>query len=81
METLTIRRPPELMARFYRGMLREKKTPASALRGAQMECHCEEAVAVAYYGLLSLARPMAVSFTPYLGTMWSAMWHHVGFSR
>jgi CHAT domain-containing protein len=27
----------ELMARFYRGMLRENKTPAAALRGAQME--------------------------------------------
>ena len=27
----------DLMARFYRGMLREKKTPAAALRGAQVE--------------------------------------------
>jgi CHAT domain-containing protein/tetratricopeptide (TPR) repeat protein len=27
----------ELMARFYRGMLRENKTPAAALRAAQME--------------------------------------------
>ena len=27
----------ELMARFYRGMLREKKTPAAALRSAQIE--------------------------------------------
>jgi CHAT domain-containing protein/tetratricopeptide (TPR) repeat protein len=27
----------ELMARFYRGMLREKKTPAAALRAAQIE--------------------------------------------
>lgn len=27
----------ELMARFYRGMLREKKTPAAALRSAQVE--------------------------------------------
>lgn len=27
----------ELMARFYRGMLREKKTPAAALRTAQIE--------------------------------------------
>ncbi|MFN2531676.1 MAG: CHAT domain-containing protein [Pyrinomonadaceae bacterium] len=27
----------DLMARFYRGMLREKKTPAAALRAAQME--------------------------------------------
>jgi CHAT domain-containing protein/Tfp pilus assembly protein PilF len=27
----------ELMARFYRGMLRENKTPAAALRSAQME--------------------------------------------
>jgi len=27
----------ELMARFYRGMLRDKKTPAAALRSAQIE--------------------------------------------
>jgi len=27
----------ELMARFYRGMLRENKTPAAALRAAQTE--------------------------------------------
>jgi CHAT domain-containing protein len=27
----------ELMARFYRGMLKENKTPAAALRSAQME--------------------------------------------
>ena len=39
----------ELMARFYRGMLREKKTPAAALRTAQMEMSRQKQWQSPYY--------------------------------
>jgi CHAT domain-containing protein len=37
------------MARFYRGMLREKKTPAAALRAAQMEMSQQKPWQSPYY--------------------------------
>jgi len=39
----------ELMARFYRGMLREKKTPAAALRAAQIEMSRQKQWQSSYY--------------------------------
>jgi CHAT domain-containing protein len=39
----------ELMARFYRGILREKKTPAAALRNAQMEMSRQKQWQSPYY--------------------------------
>jgi CHAT domain-containing protein/Tfp pilus assembly protein PilF len=39
----------ELMARFYRGMLRENKTPAAALRTAQMEMSRQKQWQSPYY--------------------------------
>jgi CHAT domain-containing protein/tetratricopeptide (TPR) repeat protein len=39
----------ELMARFYRGMLREKKTPAAALRAAQIEMSRQKQWQSPYY--------------------------------
>jgi CHAT domain-containing protein len=39
----------DLMARFYRGMLREKKTPAAALRAAQMEMSRQKQWQSPYY--------------------------------
>lgn len=39
----------ELMGRFYRGMLREKKTPAAALRTAQMEMSRQKQWQSPYY--------------------------------
>jgi CHAT domain-containing protein/tetratricopeptide (TPR) repeat protein len=39
----------DLMARFYRGMLREKKTPAAALRAAQMEMSQQKPWQSPYY--------------------------------
>jgi CHAT domain-containing protein/tetratricopeptide (TPR) repeat protein len=39
----------DLMARFYRGMLREKKTPAAALRAAQVEMSHQKQWQSPYY--------------------------------
>jgi CHAT domain-containing protein/Tfp pilus assembly protein PilF len=39
----------ELMARFYRGMLREKKSPAAALRAAQVEMSQQKQWQAPYY--------------------------------
>src|SRR5258708_40100923 len=39
----------ELMARFYRGMLRENKTPAAALRTAQTEMSRQKEWQSPYY--------------------------------